>query len=172
MTSYINRLTAELQLLAPRPILPADFAALATSVTGVFRAMAIGGLNPGRSVADGITTNGSLNIGSATADFTNADIGRPVTNVSVPSGATIASITSSTVAVLSAGHAATATTTGASMTFGDLIDQERCVTVCGLDDTGAALSSTVNGNMQAYLEAKREVNFIVGTVYPTSPRST
>lgn len=167
VTSYINRLSAELQLLAPRPILPGDFADLATNVTGVFRAMAINGLNPGRSVSDGITTASSLTIGSATADFTDVDIGRPVSGGTVPSGAVIASVTSSTVAVLNTGHAPTASATGVALTFGDLTGQERCVTVCGLDDTGAALSSGVNAAMEAYLQAKREVNFIVGTVYPT-----
>lgn len=44
--AYLDRLTAELQLLAPRPILPQDFAVLARRVTGVHRALAIDGYNP------------------------------------------------------------------------------------------------------------------------------
>jgi hypothetical protein len=58
-TAYINRLSAELQLLAPRPILAADYAAMAPNVPGVFRALAIDGLNPGRTFTDGTTTSGS-----------------------------------------------------------------------------------------------------------------
>ena len=54
--SYLNRLSAELQLLAPRPILAADYAAMAANVPGVYRAMAIDNLNPGRVIVDGATT--------------------------------------------------------------------------------------------------------------------
>lgn len=43
---YLDRLTAELQLLAPRPILPADFAVMARRVSGVFRATAIDNYDP------------------------------------------------------------------------------------------------------------------------------
>lgn len=43
---YLSRLSAELQLLTPRPILPNDFAVLATSIAGVDRALAIDGYNP------------------------------------------------------------------------------------------------------------------------------
>ncbi len=45
-TAYLDRLSALLQLLTPRPILPPDFAALARSVAGVYRAVAIDGYNP------------------------------------------------------------------------------------------------------------------------------
>lgn len=45
--TYLDRLTSKLQLLAPRPILPDDFAVLAREVTGVHRATAIDGLIPG-----------------------------------------------------------------------------------------------------------------------------
>lgn len=40
VTSYINRLAQELQLLTPRPIIPSDFAILAQSIPGVQRATA------------------------------------------------------------------------------------------------------------------------------------
>jgi uncharacterized phage protein gp47/JayE len=44
---YLDRLSETLTLLAPRPILPQDFAVLARGITGVFRATAIDGLKPG-----------------------------------------------------------------------------------------------------------------------------
>lgn len=50
---YQNRLRELLQLLAPRPILPNDFAVLAKTVPGVYRATAIDLYNPGPPV----TTN-------------------------------------------------------------------------------------------------------------------
>jgi uncharacterized phage protein gp47/JayE len=44
--AYLNRLTLQLQLLAPRPIIPSDFAAMAMDVPGVYRALAIDGYDP------------------------------------------------------------------------------------------------------------------------------
>lgn len=44
--AYLNRLTLQLQLLAPRPIVPSDFAAMATDIAGVFRALALDGYDP------------------------------------------------------------------------------------------------------------------------------
>lgn len=44
---YLDRLTSELQTMSPRPILPVDFSILARNVTGVQRAAAIDGYNPG-----------------------------------------------------------------------------------------------------------------------------
>ena len=46
LTSYLNRLSNELQLLSPRPILTPDFAILARNVPGVYRASAYNNLNP------------------------------------------------------------------------------------------------------------------------------
>ena len=43
---FLNRLTAELQLLAPRPITPSDFALFSQNVAGVYRALAFDGFNP------------------------------------------------------------------------------------------------------------------------------
>lgn len=53
---YLDRLTRRLRLLTPRPILPADFAAMAQEVDGVFRAVAIDGYNP----ADGTYNNARM----------------------------------------------------------------------------------------------------------------
>lgn len=163
-TSYINRLSTELQLLAPRPIVPSDFAAMAQNVTGVFRALAIDGLNPGRSVTDGVT-NSTTTLTSATADFVPADVGRPVVGGTFPAATVIQTFVSAT--DVTTNHAATGSATGVHLTFGDLSGQERCITVCGVDVNGAALDNTITDNLQAYLESKREVNFIVSTIDPT-----
>jgi hypothetical protein len=51
--AYRNRLSEELRLMTPRPILPRDFAVLAHRIGGVYRATAIDGLDP----SDGSTNN-------------------------------------------------------------------------------------------------------------------
>jgi hypothetical protein len=53
LSAYLNRLSTELQLIGPRPILTPDFAALALNQAGVGRACAINGFNP----TDGSTNN-------------------------------------------------------------------------------------------------------------------
>lgn len=162
---YLNRLSSQLQLLTPRPILPGDFASLATQTQGVFRALAIDNLSPGRTVTDGALTSASPNLNSATGAFTSDDIRRSVTGTGIPSATTILTITSSTEVVLS--HNATTTGTGRTIVMGDLTDQPRCVTVSGVDSTGAALSTPVRAAMQATLDAQREVNFQVNVIDPT-----
>lgn len=62
------------------------------------------------TAADGNTTNGSTTVTSATAAFTAADIGQKITGGSIPALTTIASVTNSTTAVLSAAPTATTTT--------------------------------------------------------------
>jgi uncharacterized phage protein gp47/JayE len=49
---YLIRLTEELRLLSPRPILPGDFATLAKRISGVDRATAINGYDPGDDSTD------------------------------------------------------------------------------------------------------------------------
>lgn len=69
-----------------------------------------------RTVTDGVTTNTSTTITSATAAFVAADIGKPIAGTGIPANATIAAVASATSATLSA--AATATGTGVTFTFG------------------------------------------------------
>ena len=44
--NFLNRLTSELQLLAPRPITPSDYALFAQNLAGIYRALAFDGFNP------------------------------------------------------------------------------------------------------------------------------
>lgn len=69
-----------------------------------------------RSVADMVTTSGSKTLTSATANFTAADVGKPVVGTSLVTGTTIASVTNATTVVLSAN--ATATVAKAALTIG------------------------------------------------------
>lgn len=65
-----------------------------------------------RQVTDGVTTNTSTTITSATAVFTAGDVGKLVTSTNIPANTYIASVTNATTAVLTA--AATASGTGAT----------------------------------------------------------
>lgn len=63
----------------------------------------------GRTVTDGAITSGSPNLTSASASFSTDDIGRPVSGpAGIPAATTIVSVTSATVAVMSANATATA----------------------------------------------------------------
>lgn len=66
-----------------------------------------------RTVADGVTTNTSTTITSATMSFRADDVGKPITGTGIPANATIAAVASATSATLSAA----ATATGTSITF-------------------------------------------------------
>lgn len=68
--AYLARLRAQLKLLSPRPILPQDFAAIATTQSGVARAAALNGYNP----ADGSGNNARM-VAVAAVDATGAALG-------------------------------------------------------------------------------------------------
>lgn len=95
--TYLNRLRDELALMAPRPILPQDFATLARRIPGVFRAVAIDGLDP-----------------------------------TVPSSG-----------------------------------NERMVTVAAMGEDGLPVDAATRNAIQADLDARREINFVIHTVDPT-----
>lgn len=69
-----------------------------------------------RTVTDGVTTNASTTVTSATAPFVQDDVGKPISGTGIPASTTIASVESTTSATLSA--AATASATGLTFTFG------------------------------------------------------
>jgi hypothetical protein len=231
--AYLNRLSAELRLMATRPILPGDFAALAPNVTGIFRACAINGYSPGRTITDatlasstalvdpgrsfatgGTTLNSTtltdsgnsftqndvgrplsgtgiatgayaielLSSGSvamsapATAtgsgltitlggSFSLADVGRSVTGTGIPASTTITAYVSATQVTMN--HAATATATNVTITLGALSGQPRCITVGACDVNGNAVSAAEQAALILYLQARREVNFLVFVIGPT-----
>lgn len=70
---YLDRLTARLTTMAPRPILPADFSVLARDVPGVFRAVTIDGYNTANS-----TYNNERMVTVSAIDLAGAAISGPV----------------------------------------------------------------------------------------------
>lgn len=73
---------------------------------GIFDALTAGNLwfflPVTRVVTDGVTTSGSTNVTSATADFVTGDVGAQIQAVGLPLGTTIVSRTSATEVVVSA----------------------------------------------------------------------
>jgi hypothetical protein len=68
-----------------------------------------------RTVDDGVTTDGADTLGSATADFTNLDIGMPVEGDGIPDGTVITGVTDDANAIMS--QEATADGTGVTVTL-------------------------------------------------------
>jgi uncharacterized phage protein gp47/JayE len=161
---YLNRLSDQLQLMAPRPILPQDFAALSVNVTGVARAVAVDLLNPGRAIPFAQLTLNEPTIVAGAANFSFDDIGRTVAAEDVPGNAVIESIQSTAEATMNVNATATIANL---VTLGDLTDAERCVSVCPVDEDGNELSTAIQQQLQAYLEAQREINFVVNIIDPT-----
>ncbi len=110
-----------------------------------------------RTVADGTTTNGSTTVGSATAAFTAADVGNPITGTGIPALATITSVTSPTVAEISA----PATITGAAVSV-TITAQARSI---GAQAPALGTSPTDNGvSIELYGHA-----YIGGALAPVNP---
>lgn len=113
-----------------------------------------------RTVTDGATTSGVATITSATAAFTNADVGATVTATGIPALTTIVSITSATVAALSANATATGTTLSttiarplpAGMSTGDTIGSYAQPLSTQPTDNGVSMeawSKVITGSSQA-----------------------
>lgn len=70
----------------------------------------------GRSVADGVTTNGSNTVTSATASFTAADVGSLIGGAGIPAGTRISAVINGTTVTIVG--TATATATGVALSIG------------------------------------------------------
>lgn len=117
-----------------------------------------------RTVADGATTSASPTITSATAAFTQGDVGGAVSGAGIPAGTTIASVTNGTTAVMSAN--ATATATGVSVTVLDQLDGFLFTSVAAPRNSG---STVVNG---ALLDTGRIVSANLPIAIPAGVQST
>lgn len=76
--AYLTRLVRRLQLMAPRPIKPEDFAVLATDIDGIYRAVAIDRYNPEHNL---------LTLNAASVE-TNVNDWNATTNCSIAQSAT------------------------------------------------------------------------------------
>lgn len=95
---------------------------------------------------DGNTTNNSALISSATAAFTQDDVGKAISGTNIPGSTTILSVQSATQATLSANATGTATTTvftiGSSRTIGTLTGATSATTFAAGVEFDIPLSGT------------------------------
>ncbi len=140
ISAYLNRLNAELQLLAPRPITSSDYAQFSQNVAGIFRALAIDGINPFTNWFS--VTNANLTLaqtsGSAPTGWAGIGDGTHNAGLSTPGTAPsnyVAATTSST-ALTNAVAVEAATLAGATS-----------ITIT--TGTGTAISTSVSGTNPA-----------------------
>lgn len=94
-SDYQNRLAAELALLAPRPITTGDYAALATNVSSVYRALAFDGFDPYTNLYS--TNDAYLNASTTVANWTALGNGTNTPTIAVgASGLTLTAANVST----------------------------------------------------------------------------
>jgi hypothetical protein len=165
---YLSRLTDELTLLAPRPILPVDFAIMARDVTGVTRATALDGYDPTATITGrtGTTTSGSPNVTAIAASMTGITAGQAISGAGIPAGTYVISVNAGASTLVMSKNA-TASATGVALTFTGTFGNAREISVAAVDALGNPVSSAVKGNIDALLQSRREVNFIVNVIDPT-----
>jgi len=72
-SAFLNRLTAELQLLAPRPITPYDYSIYSQNVDGVYRALSLDAYNPFQNIFS--ASNANWTTASATTGWSGVGNG-------------------------------------------------------------------------------------------------
>ena len=107
-----------------------------------------------RTVTDGVTVSGSPTLTSATAAFTTADVGNPITGTNIPASTTISAYTSATSVTLSNN----ATASGSPVTFKIYGDGNRSVTDAVTSSGSATITSAT-----AYFTAADVGRPVVGT---------
>jgi len=110
-----------------------------------------------RTVTDGVTTNASATLTSATAAFTSQDVGNPITGTNIQAATTISSVSNSTTVTLSK----TATASGSGITFKVYGDGNRTLTDMVTNNGSPTLTSNT-----AYFTAADVGKPVVGTTIP------
>jgi Baseplate J-like protein len=162
---YLNRLAIRLQLFAPRPILAKDFAILAQDIAGVTRAIALDGFNPASTTgATGTTTNASPTI-TAVSSFTGVTVGSIIIGTNIPLGTFVVAINPGG-STITMDRNVVGSGSGISLTYSGTYNNERMVGVAAVDANGAAISAGLKTQVDDYLQARREVNFVVNVFDP------
>jgi hypothetical protein len=110
-----------------------------------------------RTVTDGVTTNASATLTSATAAFSSQDVGNPITGTNIQAATTISGVTNATTVTLSK----TATASGSGVTFKVYGDGNRTLTDMVTNNGSPTLTSAT-----AYFTAADVGKPVVGTTIP------
>lgn len=170
--AYLARLRSQLKLLTPRPILPADFAALAAAQIGVARATALNGYNP----ADGSSGNARM-VTVAAVDTSGSPLGSAaqsslaatlqamrevnfVVNVISPTTSTVtvtATVAATSGAVLNTVSAAVSSAVSAFLSPAHWGDTQ--------DSSGMWTGRWINSPTVRYLDVASVINAVPGVAY-------
>jgi hypothetical protein len=164
---YLDRLVDELQLMAPRPIVPTDFEVMARRIAGVDRAVALDGWDAASSASrSGQVTNASKSVTSITGGTVTSDmIGAAISGPNIPAGTFVATVPTSSSLTMT--KAATGTNGGNALTILGASGVERTIAIAAVDEDGEAVSAGTKTDIEDFLEARREVNFVVDAIDPT-----
>lgn len=167
---YLNRLTQNLRLLAPRPILAADFALLAKNIVGVYRALALDGFDPATSSSTtktaAVTVAGNTTLSGLGTSYTGINVNALVIGPGIPAGTYVQS-TNPAAGTLVMTNPANLAQSGISVTFLNGFGNAREVTVAVADISGNVVSSATKTAVGVLLTSNREPGFLINVVDPT-----
>lgn len=194
-TDYLNRLTANLGLMAPRPILARDYALLSRNITGIWRAIGLDNYLPGTNeeqrldssvgagtftMSFGGNTTGSLvwnataaQVKAALEGLASIEVGS-ITVTGGPAGTLgifitfVGPLAYTNVAAITIANSGGANVTITTTVAGVASNAaaDRAVVVAGIDVDGNAISPALKTELDAYLQSLREQNFIINVIDP------
>lgn len=166
--AYLNRLVADIRLMALAPITADNYATLARNISGVYRAVALNLYNPEVSVHTGTTKAATAVIEGLTEVWIkeHVTVGTEVSGEGIPVGAKVISMEPAAGKV-TMGVNAESSKAGINITFTGKFGQEKCVSIAGIDTKGNALSGGIKAEILKYLQERREVNYLIFVIDPT-----
>lgn len=172
--AYQDRLAALFRLIAPRPITAGDFSTMALSFAPaagtdqeeIGRATALDGYVQAGAAFTVTTVNTSptLTVTGAPGTGITAAQGATITGTGIPAGTIVLASSSGSITM---SKNATASASGITATVGGTLGNRRNVTVGVTLADGTATNSDTKTALAAFLQAFREVNFVVNVIDPT-----
>lgn len=169
---YMSRLASALELQAPRPITATNFAQMvldATTGVEVGRATAIDGYSPTEHEFEGTVTSGSATMSEVTSytgvspektGGTQSHPGTRLKGTNILEGTTVVSVNEGAKTLVMSAKATGSPGKGKVKANGSY-ENQRTVTVFVLGKNASALTTEQRETLKAYLEERRELNFII-----------
>lgn len=169
---YLNRLAQILELQAPRPITAGNFAQMvldATTGVEVGRATAIDGYNPGTTEFEGTPIKAGNKLKEVTsftgisAEKTSGSQSHPgslIEGTGIPAGTTVVSVNEGAKEITLSATPSSEPGKEKLKARGSY-ENQRTVTVFVLGKKAAALTTEQRATLKAYLEERRELNFVI-----------